>query len=568
MRRESPPPLLPRLLAITIVSLVLAASTASSRSSVAAAAPARPPREHVEFAPADTPRHAALQSSSRHRVRPWTDQQQQHDDVAPWPSAAGALEGAAANVNNVQPAYEFWQLTDAHLDMHYVPGTATNATCHGHPLPSALSSYTPNKSPIAGLYGAPLTQCDAPTALLDRTLAFVRRATTKWGRGGVEFVVWTGDGVRHPTDRSMPLSYAEVVGVHRYLASQVRGTVPVEVPVIPTIGNNDVFPHNSLAPHSKLLHALSHVWVPFIPADQVESFKAYGAFVVPVRDPELGTFGLSVVSINTMWFYPGNPYAAECTGGNTVVGDVHLAWLEQVLRTAKEERRQVYVIGHVPPAREHWYRRCLARYASVGWGGFSDVVVCANSSGPHVNLDHFVLVGAETAPANAALTLIPTRHTGDEHPVKHAATVRRHFTQHLLSATTALHRDQTGPIPTATPNLTVALVSPSIIPNYLPSVRRYAATLRSGSHVLSDYTQYLWNISDASTWTTATDFVVEYSARDAYGLARLDAAEYVRLAWALMGRTAVGVGEEDRDLEAVRDRFWRYFAVSTGVSEF
>ncbi|KAJ3354629.1 Endopolyphosphatase [Allomyces javanicus] len=564
MRRQAPPPsLLPRLLAITICALVLAASTAPSGSAVAAAAPARPPREHEEFAPADT--HHSAQSSSRHRVRPWTDQQQQHDDVAAWLSAASALtKGAAANDADAdEPTYEFWQLTDAHLDMHYVPGTATNATCHGRPLATALEAYTPTKSPIAGLYGAPLTQCDAPTTLLDRTLAFVKRTTTKWGRGGVEFVVWTGDGVRHPTDRSMPLSYAEVVGVHRYLASQVRGMVPVEVPVIPTIGNNDVFPHNALAPSSKLLHALSHIWAPFIPLDQVESFKAYGAFAVSVRAPEPDALGLSVVSINTMWFYPGNPYAAECTGGNTVVGDVHLAWLEKVLREAKEERRQVYVIGHVPPAREHWYRRCLARYALVV-GRYSDVVV-AQLFG-HVNLDHFVLVGAEAAPANAAL--IPMRHTDDEHPVKHAATVRRHFTQHLLSATTALHRDQTGPIPTATPNLTVALVSPSIIPNYLPSVRRYVATLRSGSHVLSDYTQYLWNISDASTWTTEQDFVVEYTARDAYGLTQLDASEYVRLAWALMGRTAVGGGEEDKDLEAVRDRFWRYFAVSTGVSEF
>ncbi|KAJ3372972.1 Endopolyphosphatase [Allomyces arbusculus] len=537
IRRQSPPRL-PRLLAIFACALVLAASTEPSRSVTAAPAPLR---EHFGFATVDT-RRAAPQY-----VRPWTDQQQQqsHNDVATWPGAAGALEGADANDDADEPTYEFWQLTDPHSDMHYVPGTATNATCHGRPLATALSDHTPNKSVIAGLYGAPLTQCDAPTTLVDRTLAFVKRTTTKWGRGGVEFVVWTGDGVRHPTDLNMPLSYAEVVGVHRYLASQVRGMVPVEVPVIPTIGNNDVFPHNALAPSSKLLHALSHIWAPFIPANQMESFKAYGGFVVPVRDPEPDTFGLSVISINTMWFYPGNPYAAECAGDNPVVGDVHLAWLEQVLREASEERRQVYVIGHVPPAREHWYRHCLAR---------------------HVNLDHFVLVGAESAPVHAAL--IPTRHTNDEHPVKHAATVRRHFTRHLLSATTALHRYQTGSFPTATPNVTVALVSPSIIPNYLPSVRRYAATLRSGSHVLSDYTQYLWNISDASTWTTEQDFVVEYSARDAYGLAQLNASEYVRLAWALMGWRSVGGGEEDRDLEAVRERFWRYFAVSTGVSEF
>ncbi|KNE61293.1 hypothetical protein AMAG_07034 [Allomyces macrogynus ATCC 38327] len=573
MRRQSPPPPLPLpgLLAIAICALVLAASTAPSRSSVAAAAPARPPREHAEFATAAS---RAPTVNLRHPVRPWTDQQQRHrGDVAAWSSTAGVHEGAEASNDNDRdetPSYEFWQLTDAHLDMHYVPGTATNATCHGRPLTTALSEYTPNKSPIAGLYGAPLTQCDAPTTLFDRTLAFVRRETTNWGRGGVEFVVWTGDGVRHPTDRSMSMSYAEVVGVHRYLASQVRGMVPVEVPVVPTIGNNDVFPHNVLAPHSKLLHALSHIWAPFIPADQLESFKTYGAFVVPVRAPEQDAVGLSVVSINTMWFYLGNPYAAECASGSTVVGDVHLAWLEQVLWEAKEGRRQVYVIGHVPPAREHWHRRCLARYASMV-GRYSDVVV-AQIFG-HVNLDYFVLVGAETAPVNAETApvnaaLIPTRHTDDEHPIKHAATVRRHFTQQLLSATTALHRDQTGPFPTATPNLTVALVSPSIIPNYLPSVRRYAATMRSGSHLLADYTQYLWNISDVSTWTTEQEFSVEYSARDAYGLAQLDASEYVRLAWTLMGRSNVGGGMEDKDLEAVRDRFWRYFAVSTGVSEF
>ncbi|KNE66658.1 hypothetical protein AMAG_19608 [Allomyces macrogynus ATCC 38327] len=64
---------------------------------------------------------------------------------------AGALiEGAAANVEDDAPSYKFWRLTDAHLDMHYVPGTATDATCHGCPLATALEAYTPGtKSPIA-----------------------------------------------------------------------------------------------------------------------------------------------------------------------------------------------------------------------------------------------------------------------------------------------------------------------------------------------------------------------------------------------------------------------------------
>lgn len=81
----------------------------------------------------------------------------------------------------------------------------------------------------------------------------------------VDFVVWTGDNARsvsfipceailivdpynrHDIDRSLPRTPAEIFSTNRMMVDMMRDAFPA-VPIVPSIGNNDIYPHNVLAP--------------------------------------------------------------------------------------------------------------------------------------------------------------------------------------------------------------------------------------------------------------------------------------------------------------------------------
>ena len=68
------------------------------------------------------------------------------------------------------------------------------------------------------------------------------------------------------------------------------------VPVVPTFGNNDVSPHNQLAPGpNRWTKAYSHIWDMFIPVKQRRDFRRGGWFYVEVIPGRLAVF-----SLNTM----------------------------------------------------------------------------------------------------------------------------------------------------------------------------------------------------------------------------------------------------------------------------
>ena len=70
-------------------------------------------------------------------------------------------------------------------------------------------------------------------------------------------------------------------------------------PVIPVIGNNDVFPHNSLALNSSdpFLRELARLWAPWLDEEQQNSFQLgayYSASPIP---------GLRIIVLNTLYYY-------------------------------------------------------------------------------------------------------------------------------------------------------------------------------------------------------------------------------------------------------------------------
>ncbi|KAI9221687.1 Metallo-dependent phosphatase-like protein [Blastocladiella britannica] len=402
---------------------------------------------------------------------------------------------------------KFWHFTDPHIDPHYTPGTFPDTSCH---FPSYNTSGT--QSP-AGPLGAPMTMCDSPPLLIDATIAYAQSL------GPVDFVVVTGDSARH--DTNLPKSWDENFALVDRIAGAVSSAWP-EIPILHSIGNNDVYPHNSLAPTSPTLARLAVSWSSAIPDSQRATFIQGGYYAVPLGPNLMG------LSLNTLFFYAPNDQATDCAADPNGPGGAHLAWIADQLATARAAGHAVVIAGHVPPHPNAWLPGCIDRYAAI-LGEFGDVVM-AQPFG-HVNLDHF----------NA-------RHLLSR--AEYATSSQSQITGDLEAAVRALDK---------TTSTSVVLVSPSMLPNYYPSIRQFEY---HGSRLL-DYTQYFLNLT---SWQQqhqderrAVEFQVEYRATEAYGLHDLSPTEYARLAVLLVG------WDMRAHPQAVRAQFWRYLSVSTGI---
>ncbi len=175
--------------------------------------------------------------------------------------------------------------SDLHPDPFYKihSSTESDAACHRGSGP-------------AGYYGAETSDCDSPLSLIDATFKWIETNL----RDSVDFVVWTGDSARHSNDEKIPRTERQVLGQNKLLADKFvelfGGQDGRPVPVIPTIGNNDVSPHNELAPGPNTwTKAYSDVWKDFIPARQRHAFRRNGWFYVEVIPDRL-----AVISLNTM----------------------------------------------------------------------------------------------------------------------------------------------------------------------------------------------------------------------------------------------------------------------------
>ncbi|EWY94329.1 hypothetical protein FOYG_07125 [Fusarium oxysporum NRRL 32931] len=270
---------------------------------------------------------------------------------------------------------KFLHITDFHPDEFYKAhsSTAQGVACHR------------GKGP-AGLYGAETTDCDSPVDLVDATLEWVRKNV----KDDIDFVVWTGDTARHDSDEKLPRSSSHVLDMNRNVAKKIVKTFSddgaLTVPVIPTFGNNDFLPHNIFYPGpNKWLQAYSSIWHRFIPEEQRHSFGFGGWFEVEVIPNQL-----SVISLNTMYFFDRNAGVDGCAIPSEP-GFKHMEWLSVQLQRLRERGMKAILIGHVPPARtenkQNWDETCWQKY-TLWLKQFRDVVT--GSLYGHMNIDHFL----------------------------------------------------------------------------------------------------------------------------------------------------------------------------------
>ncbi|KAI0120277.1 Endopolyphosphatase [Hypoxylon sp. NC0597] len=254
------------------------------------------------------------------------------------------------------------------------------------------------------------------------------------------------------------------------------------VPVVPTFGNNDIYPHNILEPGpNKILSNYNDIWETFIPEDQRHSFQYGGWFYVEVIPDKLAVF-----SLNTLYFFDRNAGVDDCAHP-TEPGYQQFEWLRVQLQFLRERGLKAILIGHVPPARtsgkQLWEETCWQKY-TLWLQQYRDVVV--SSLYGHMNIDHFFLqdtneidisfIGTESSQQ------INTRESMDEEfsvesSKDYLMELRENWAtlpdpvadKDLDESGKKKHKDKIGGPWAERYQLT--LVSPSIVPNYFPTLR-------------------------------------------------------------------------------------------------
>ncbi|KAK5134426.1 hypothetical protein LTR08_006473 [Meristemomyces frigidus] len=280
----------------------------------------------------------------------------------------------------------FLHVTDFHPDRFYKAYTSTteDAACHhGH-------------GP-AGVYGAETSECDSPISLINETMAWIEREL----KDKIDFVVWTGDSARHDNDDELPRSTAQVVGLNEMMVQRMfdvfgkrNGDAEDEdpnndyiIPIIPSLGNNDILPHNVMtAGPNAWTRAYANIWKQFIPEAQKHQFEQGGWFYVEVIPNKLAVF-----SLNTLYFFRSNAAVDGCASRHEP-GHRQLEWLRIQLQFMRERGVKAMLTGHVPPIRQNakttWDETCWQKY-TLWLRQYRDVVVSSHFG--HFNYDHFML---------------------------------------------------------------------------------------------------------------------------------------------------------------------------------
>lgn len=416
------------------------------------------------------------------------DGPQQH--VLGSPSKADAAAAATAKQRLVQG--RFLHITDFHPDALYKTHSSTdeNNACHRGNGP-------------AGYYGAETSDCDTPFSLVNATFDWIEANL----KDKIDFVIWTGDTARHDSDEDAPRSSKQVLGTNKFVAQKFRDLFldetaeALSVPVIPTLGNNDILPHNIMLPGpNRWLTNYASIWSHFIPEEQRHSFQLGGWFYVEVVPNKL-----AVVSLNTLYFFDRNAAIDNCVD-TSEPGFKQLEWLRVQLKLLRNRGMKAIIMGHVPPARTDskmlWDESCWQKY-TLWLQQYRDVVTAALYG--HMNIDHFML--QDTHDVNIQNTASGVHDQGARVSMDDELTAQgaNDYLLELRARWSKLPKPTTSVISDPfelskgkkggkgkdvlggrwAERYQLSMVSPSIVPNYFPTLRviEYNITGLEGSHV-------------------------------------------------------------------------------------
>ncbi|GAB1205430.1 hypothetical protein APSETT445_004105 [Aspergillus pseudonomiae] len=267
---------------------------------------------------------------------------------------------------------------DLHPDSHYKAGRSVDEddACHR------------GKGP-AGYFGSEGTECDSPLTLINETFRWIEKNL----KGHIDFVIWTGDSARHDNDEKIPRTEEEVSALNEIIAGKFIETFKEgsshfpAIPIVPTLGNNDFMPHNIFNDGpNRWTKRFVDVWAKFIPEHQRHTFVEGGWFTSEVIPNKL-----TVISLNTMYFFDSNSAVDGCSA-KSQPGFEHMEWLRVQLQLLRSRDMKAILIGHVPPARSgskrSWDETCWQKY-TLWVHQYRDIIV--GTAYGHMNIDHFML---------------------------------------------------------------------------------------------------------------------------------------------------------------------------------
>ncbi|WPK26222.1 hypothetical protein PUMCH_003571 [Australozyma saopauloensis] len=257
----------------------------------------------------------------------------------------------------------FLHVTDFHPDPFYKPGSDISMFCHGG-------------KGDAGEYGDAILGCDSPMALVEKTIDWIEENL----KDEIDFIVWTGDNMRHDNDRNYPRFETDIFAMNEKISDLMLekfGDLP-----IPSLGNNDVYPHNLFAVGPTMqTREFYKLWRHFVPQSQLHVFNQGVYFfqeVIPNR--------LAVLSINTLYLFQSNPLVDSCDRKKDPGYKLFL-WLGYTLKEMRKRNMKVWLTGHVPPNAKNYDISCLRKY--ILWSHEYRDVVIGGLYG-HMNIDHFI----------------------------------------------------------------------------------------------------------------------------------------------------------------------------------
>lgn len=350
----------------------------------------------------------------------------------------------------------FLHITDIHPDGYYIVDGTEKSACHRKKPKKAKerSSY----------YGTPYSDCDSPFTLTNYTLDFLDR---EWS-SEIDFVVWTGDSARHDNDHKLPRTTAEIYGLNRVITKKMEDVFTSKgIPVVPSIGNNDIWPHNIMMPGpNSITFEFSSIWRSFVPFESYQVFQRGGYYSVEVIPGSV-----AVVSLNTMYFYDSNKAVGGCEPKDAEdPGNLQLDWLEVQLHLFRRRGMQVWLSGHVPPSSDNFYPDCYVRYAELSLR-YQDTIL-GHLYG-HMNADHFFFLDAETIADEPA--------SADPEDVDSLGRKKKELYNSLIKTFSELPK---GRKKVNYDDYGVVNVSPSVVPNpFLPSFRIFTYNITGSQYV-------------------------------------------------------------------------------------
>lgn len=307
-------------------------------------------------------------------------------------SKLGLTPKSPVTVRNLETGQEkklhgrFLHITDMHPDAFYKEGSSIETNCH--------SGKPSHKKDYASKFGDALRGCDAPEDLIDYTLDWIKENL----RDKIDFVIWTGDNVRHDNDRRIPRTEMQILDMNDQVSKKVQKVFAdpdsdnprdFDVDLIPSIGNNDVFPHNMFALGPTLqTREYYRIWNNLIPQEQQRTFDRGACFVTEVIPGKL-----AVLSINTLYLFKANPLVDNCNSKKQP-GYQLLMWLGAVLEELRQRNIKVWLSGHVPPIQKNFAEGCYDKY-TLWTHEYRDIIIGGLYG--HMNMDHFIPVDGEAS---------------------------------------------------------------------------------------------------------------------------------------------------------------------------